>query len=636
MRRLLFFAACTAVLVTVGSPATAAPQRIAPTTSYVVLYDDATSLASARLAIRAAGGTLVRENRRVGVATATSFSPTFAADLLRQGAVAGVARNKPVGYNAPAFRQRRSAEQLTAAERATVKQPKPAPAPAPAADPLGGLQWDMAMIHATPSGSYGVELGDPGVLVGVLDTGIDGSHPDIAPNFDAALSRNFTVDIPLVDGPCAAEPDGSCTDPANVDENGHGTHVAGTIASPLNGFGMAGVAPNVRLVNLRAGQDSGYFFLQPSVDALTFAGDHGVDVVNMSYFIDPWLYNCTGNPADSATAQLEQRTIIEATTRALNYARSKGVTLIAAAGNQHTDLDNPTIDTISPDFPPGAEYTRAVDNSCLTLPTEGPNVVSVGSVGPSTMKADYSNWGAEGVDVSAPGGYFRDLLGTPQHRTVATQILGPYPLNVAQADGVLNPDGTPNTPFVVRVLPGDDLRLLPVHPGHLDGVAARCRRRGADRQQLRASRSAAGRDRAAAAPDGEDPRAHGDRPRVPGSSDPRLHERRQAGRLHGDLHRHRRGEQHLGRRDRRRPHRGHRPQRLIALAVGLGALGSEPDRGARIGACPSSPRTPPEHPAGATSRAPTCRARSSSTAPSSAGTRTWRRSRRRAATRCSR
>jgi lantibiotic leader peptide-processing serine protease len=81
------------------------------------------------------------------------------------------------------------------------------------------------------------------VLVGILDTGVDGSHPDIAPNFDAARSRNFTVDIPLVDGPCAAEPDGSCNDPANVDENGHGTHVAGTVGSPINGLGIAGVAP---------------------------------------------------------------------------------------------------------------------------------------------------------------------------------------------------------------------------------------------------------------------------------------------------------------------------------------------------------------------------------------------------------
>ena len=83
------------------------------------------------------------------------------------------------------------------------------------------------MIHATPSGSYAVEPGDRDVLVGVLDTGIDGSHPDIAPNFNAALSRNFTVDIPLIDGPCASDPDGSCNDPANVDEDGHGTQSPG-------------------------------------------------------------------------------------------------------------------------------------------------------------------------------------------------------------------------------------------------------------------------------------------------------------------------------------------------------------------------------------------------------------------------
>ena len=118
-----------------------------------------------------------------------------------------------------------------------------------------------------------------------------------------------------------------------MDENGHGTHVAGTVAAAANGLGIAGVAPNVTLVNLRAGQDSGFFFLQPSVDALTYAGDHGIDVVNMSYFVDPWLFNCKANPADSPAEQLEQRTIIEAMQRALKYAHRHGVTLIAAAGN---------------------------------------------------------------------------------------------------------------------------------------------------------------------------------------------------------------------------------------------------------------------------------------------------------------
>ena len=143
---------------------------------------------------------------------------------------------------------------------------RPAPQPGhgrPKAEPLADLQWDMQQINATADGSYRVEHGDERVLVGIIDTGVDGSHPDIAPNFSNDLSRNFTVDIPVdANGDrdrrtVRGEPDQSCNDPPNVDEDGHGTHVASTIGSPINGLGIAGVAPNVTLVNLRAGQDSG-------------------------------------------------------------------------------------------------------------------------------------------------------------------------------------------------------------------------------------------------------------------------------------------------------------------------------------------------------------------------------------------
>ncbi len=345
-------------------------------------------------------------------------------------------------------------------------------------EPLADLQWDMAMIHATADGSYRKQLGSNKVLVGVIDTGIDGSHPDIKPNFNRSLSRNFTTDIELVDGPCADEPDHSCEDPPDVDENGHGTHVAGTIGAALNGLGIGGIAPNVTLVNLRAGQDSGFFFLQETVDALTYAGDNGIDVVNMSFFTDPWLFNCASNPADSAAEQQEQRTVIEATQRALDYARSHGVTLVAAEGNEHTDIGYPTTDTTSPDFPPGTAKTRTVDNSCKTMPTEGNGVIVVSALGPSETKADYSNYGMEQTDVSAPGGYFRDFFGTPQHRQVTNLILSAYPESVARADGVLNPDGTPNTPFVVRDCKGSTCAYYQYLQGtsmaspHAAGVAA--------------------------------------------------------------------------------------------------------------------------------------------------------------------
>ena len=204
----------------------------------------------------------------------------------------------------------------------------------------------------------------------------------------------------------------------------------------------------------------------------------------MSYYVDPWLYNCTANPADSPEAQAEQRTIIAATKRALDYARRRGVTLISALGNESTDLGHPDFDDTSPDYPVGTEYERTIDNSCLNLPVEADGVIGVAATGPSGRNAYYSNYGIEQTDISAPGGDYwdvpNDVEGDP-----AQLILAPYPRNVAEAVGDLNPDGTPNTPFVVQDCKGSGVRLLPVPPGHVDGDAARGRGRRAHRQPVR-------------------------------------------------------------------------------------------------------------------------------------------------------
>ena len=150
------------------------------------------------------------------------------------------------------------------------------------------LQWDMKMIGATPTAPTSA----PRARASRSASSTPAStrrHPDIAPNFSHALSRNFTIDRPDIDGPCETP---TCIDPANVDDGGHGTHVAGTVAAARNGIGITGVAPDATIVNVRAGQDSGYFFLYETVAALIYAGDAGLDVVNMSFYTDPWLYNC--------------------------------------------------------------------------------------------------------------------------------------------------------------------------------------------------------------------------------------------------------------------------------------------------------------------------------------------------------
>lgn len=456
-KALLAVVATTAV---VGSTAAATPSSAQPsaqqveaapsstTTDYVVLYRAGVSAAVARAAIAKAGGTVLSDNTKVGYARVRSTRSTFAAAADASPALEGAARNRVIGTTRPVSKAKidQVERQVAARGGATISDAAAAPAAAPITpEPLANAQWDMRQIGATATGSYAENQGKPAVLVGVIDTGIDGTHPDIKPNFNSRLSRNFTTDIPLIDGPCEHP---SCVDPSNEDDDGHGTHVASTIASPINGLGVAGVAPRVTLVNIRAGQDSGFFFLQATLDALTYAGDIGVDVVNMSYYTDPWLYNCLDNPADTPTEQAEQRVVRNATQRAITYARNHGVLPVSAEGNEATDLGNPTSDDTSPDFPPDAAHPRTVDNTCINVPAETRGVVTVSATGISTRKSYYSNYGTEQTDIAAPGG---DTYDTPDNtRNLSGAVLAAMPKNVADAEGVLNPDGTPNTTAVVR------------------------------------------------------------------------------------------------------------------------------------------------------------------------------------------
>ncbi|QWF82026.1 S8 family serine peptidase [Amycolatopsis sp. CA-230715] len=447
MKRSRILAAVFAVpliggIAAVSAPAaTAQPQLSGATTEFTVLAAEGQSSAAAEQAIKDAGGTVVHTNTAVGLITATAPANGFTERVSANRAVFGAAKAKAIGQ-APKDRQVTKPDTVEKESArsggSTAKQAKPV-----GLDPLDDKLWGLKSTRSDLARTK--QAGDKRVKVGIIDTGVDGSHPDIAPNFDAADSRNFVKDIPtdengaVVDGPCEYR---GCVDPADHDDNGHGSHVAGTIAAAANGFGVSGVAPNVTLVNIRAGQDSGNFFLQPTVDALTYAGDAGIDVVNMSYYVDPWLYNCKANAADSPAQQLEQRTIIEAVSRALNYAHRKGVTEIAALGNEHSDLGKPPADATSPNYPSNSTHPRQIDNgSCFSLPVEGPHVLGIGSFGPSQAKADYSNYGTEQISVSAPGGYARDYFGTDQFNVNENKILSVYPKNVAIAKGDVDAAG---------------------------------------------------------------------------------------------------------------------------------------------------------------------------------------------------
>ena len=133
-------------------------------------------------------------------------------------------------------------------------------------------QWHMwHTIEASPIGAWTISTGSHDVKVAVLDTGIDWGHPDIAPNYDAALSANF-VDWNF---------DGIPDEPL-IDENGHGTFCAGIVGAAFDGGRCIGVGPNLDLVNLKVMGRDGTGYFEWDFGAIYWAVENGIDVVSMS------------------------------------------------------------------------------------------------------------------------------------------------------------------------------------------------------------------------------------------------------------------------------------------------------------------------------------------------------------------
>src|SRR5438067_976095 len=330
-RRTILLAVATAALVWAGT---------ASAENYVVLYKQQTVSAGAAKAIQQAGGSLVYAYDQIGVAIASSSNPSFRSTLLQDNSVDGVS-------GTTGFATRLAPDQATDASTGDLPN-----APATDGDSLSPLQWDMRQIK-TPQ-AHAITGGSPAVLVGDIDTGIDFNHPDLKQNIDVADSVNCVGGVPTPG--LAAQ-----------DDNGHGTHTAGTIAAASNGFGIVGVAPNVHIAAIKAGDAAGFFFPEAVVCAFVWAGTHHVDVTNNSYFADPFLFNCRNDPVQRAIWKAEQRAIL--------FAEQNGVTVVAAMGNESEDLAHPAVDATSPDNT--TPEVRAVTNACVVIPVEVAGVIGV-------------------------------------------------------------------------------------------------------------------------------------------------------------------------------------------------------------------------------------------------------------------
>lgn len=202
-------------------------------------------------------------------------------------------------------------------------------------DPDYVKQWNLRSINVE---SAWEETKGAGMTVAVIDTGVT-----VVPDLE---QTKFVKGYDFVNDKEEA-----------TDDNGHGTHVAGTIAqSTNNNYGVAGVAYEASIMPLKVLSGYGGGTVADIAEAIRFAADNGADVINLSL----------GGAGESQVLE-----------EAVNYAYNKGVVVVAAAGNEN--------------------------HNSASYPARYPHVISVAATGPSGEKAPYSNFGA-GVDISAPGG----------------------------------------------------------------------------------------------------------------------------------------------------------------------------------------------------------------------------------------
>jgi subtilisin family serine protease len=381
---------------------------------YLIVYEHEDVPKNAPRVIERAGGQLVASYDKIGVALADSTTPSFAASVLADGKVDGVSALSGLSFGLEQDSAWDSEDELPNV-------------PATDSDTFSGLQWNMQQIHAPAA--HAVTGGSPAVVVGVVDSGIDFAHPDLAQNVDFDDSASCVTGVPD-------------TNPASWrDDNGHGTHNAGTIAAASNGIGIVGVAPNVKIASIKVAQATGLITPAAVVCAFEWAAKRHIDVTNNSYTVDkgattgadPLDFFCQNNS--------EEHAILTAIKRATRHALREGVTIVASAGNSNIDLAHPPL-----------------GNECIRVPSELPGVIGVSATALSMQKASYSNYGVGAIDVAAPGG---DAVPAPP----AGFVLSTWPSYIPVAR--LLQDLAAPTPAFYRFMAGTSMAAA-----HASGVAA--------------------------------------------------------------------------------------------------------------------------------------------------------------------
>jgi len=269
----------------------------------------------------------------------------------------------------------------------TLAPPKAAGKPGGGGTSPQETPWGIARVN-------GVSNYSGSNVAWIIDTGIDSDHPDL--NVDVSRSASFLTS----GGPSASSPE---------DENGHGTHVAGTIAAINNSIGVIGVAPGATVVAVRVLNRQGSGSYSGVIAGVDYVGSHGSngDVANMSL----------GGPVSQALDD------------AVVAASANGIKFCLAAGNESDDANN---------------HSPARAN--------GTNVYTISAMSQGDKWASFSNYGNPPIDYCAPGVSIKSTWKDGGYNTISgTSMATPHAAGVlllgsAKASGKVSgdPDGNPD------------------------------------------------------------------------------------------------------------------------------------------------------------------------------------------------
>jgi lantibiotic leader peptide-processing serine protease len=399
---------------------------------YIVQVRSRSDASAVRTLAARLGGQVVLKIRPIGAFVVVS-SPAVRAALARDSRVLAIGEDGVRGINdgSSLTSANFSAPGLQSAVRVSL-----AGAPRTPNDVVGdpsysysGLMWDEDRIGVQDA--WQVTTGDPSVIVGVSDTGLDFTQADIAPNVVAVHDFTTTENPPICKtffGTSDRQLAMATGGPVKTDWFGHGSWIGGNIAGAMDGSGMNGIAPGVKLASLKIAQWCGYAYDSTILRSFAFAASHHYDIVSISF----GGYADRSIPAQNNTWNMYREIVA--------MAKTKGTVIVAAGGNEHTQIgtDGQVVSHGSLTTPgaapvdyfgkyetpggiPGVidvsstgkvvigpstnctpdEIGSDADLNATCKPTTDPHQAN--NVGLEDQLAYYSNYGSR-IDIAAPGG----------------------------------------------------------------------------------------------------------------------------------------------------------------------------------------------------------------------------------------